>query len=142
MIFPKIYIGYIKKFLRKYDIEVTRSSYIVALIKKLDEARDLNFVLTMPNSARINILESMAKSKSQFRQDLFVLAELNFKKNGYFVEFGALDGVETSNTYLLEKEFLWTGILAEPAKCWDSSLRSNRTSSIYRDSPLSQVMTD
>ena len=28
--------------------------------------------------------------------------ELGFKKNGYFVEFGATNGVENSNSYLLE----------------------------------------
>ena len=59
-----------------------------------------------------------------------MLAELNLKRNGFFVEFGACNGIDLSNTYLLEKQFGWTGILAEPAKCWHSALHANRKSVI------------
>jgi len=74
-----------------------------------------------------------AKSKSQLRQDVFVLAELGFKKDGYFVEFGATNGVDLSNTYLLEKEMGWTGILAEPARVWHDALKANRNCHISFD---------
>ena len=57
-------------------------------------------------------------SYAQIQQDLFILCELNFKRNGFFVEFGATDGIKLSNTYLLEKEFGWTGVLVEPARCY------------------------
>ena len=59
-------------------------------------------------------LELLKKSKSQLRQDLFVISELNFKHGGYFVEFGASDGITFSNSYLLETEYGYNGILAEP----------------------------
>lgn len=72
----------------------------------------------------------IAKSKSQLRQDLFVLSELGFKRNGFFVEFGATNGVDLSNSYLLEKEYGWSGILAEPAKLWHEDLFRNRTAII------------
>ena len=73
------------------------------------------------------------KSKSQIEQDLFVLYELDDKRNGYFVEFGATNGVDLSNTHLLEKEFGWTGILAEPAKVWAEELVKNRSCHIDFD---------
>jgi hypothetical protein len=70
---------------------------------------------------------------SQIGQDLFALYSLNWKRDGYFVEFGATNGVDLSNTYLLEKNFGWKGILAEPAKVWHEDLSVNRTASIDFD---------
>jgi len=81
--------------------------------------------------AKIEILFNLLDvSKSQLRQDLLVLITSNFKKNGYFVDFGATDGFNLSNTLLLEKKFNWNGILAEPAKAWHEKLRYNRNSII------------
>jgi FkbM family methyltransferase len=70
------------------------------------------------------------QSRAQLFQDLFVLHELDDKPGGYFVEFGATDGVLLSNTWLLEKEHGWQGILAEPARCWHAGLVSNRSAAI------------
>lgn len=71
-------------------------------------------------------LENLALSKSQILQDLFVLFETGGKRGGYFVEFGAADGIRGSNTYMLETEFGWTGIVADPARVWHEALDSNR----------------
>ena len=69
-------------------------------------------------------------AKSQLGQDVFVLSETGFKRNGFFVEFGATNGINLSNSYLLEKLFDWHGILAEPAKTWHDLLKKNRSASI------------
>lgn len=100
---------------------------------------DIEFLLSLPSSQTSRLLRYLRRSKAQFRQDLFVLSELQFKRNGFFVEFGATDGVNLSNTYLLEKEFEWRGILAEPGKCWHDKLAANRgveieTRCVWRDS--------
>jgi FkbM family methyltransferase len=55
---------------------------------------------------------------------------MNFKRDGFFVEFGATNGLDLSNTHLLEKDFGWTGILAEPAVCWHRDLKRNRNAHI------------
>lgn len=65
-------------------------------------------------------------SQSQNYQDIFALFANGFNTNGFFVEFGATDGITGSNTYLLEKNFNWNGILAEPNSVWHERLRKNR----------------
>ena len=70
---------------------------------------------------------NMEHSHSQLFQDLLVLFLLEEKRNGYFVEFGATNGIKLSNTFLLENKFDWHGIVAEPAHCWHSELSHNRT---------------
>lgn len=65
-------------------------------------------------------------SESQMKQDIFVQSILGFKQNGYFVEFGATNGIAFNNTLLLENEFNWNGILSEPAKNYQAALAANR----------------
>ncbi len=86
---------------------------------------DLTFLMSHISSA-------FPKSavRSQLGQDVFAITMSNFKKGGYFVEFGATNGVDLSNTYLLEKAFGWKGVLAEPAACWHDDLIKNRKAHI------------
>jgi len=70
---------------------------------------------------------NLMRSSSQLLQDLFVLFCLQNKQGGFFVEFGAADGVNLSNTVLLERAFQWKGILAEPARRCHAALAKNRT---------------
>ena len=70
------------------------------------------------------------QSKAQLYQDLLVRWKLENKTDGFFVEFGATNGVDLSNTYSLENNLGWKGILAEPAKCWHEQLSQNRECAI------------
>jgi len=70
------------------------------------------------------------KSHAQILQDLWVCFELDEKRAGFFVEFGATNGVVNSNTRLLESQYDWTGILAEPNPVWHSDLAGNRKANI------------
>jgi len=80
--------------------------------------------LSKPNSTDIEGLRK--RSVSQLGQDIWVLEKTNFKRNGFFVEFGATDGVLLSNSYLLEKEFGWSGICAEPNPKFYEKLQTTR----------------
>jgi len=70
---------------------------------------------------------NLPETYSQNFQDVWALYENNFKKDGFFVEFGATDGVDGSNTLLLEKKYNWKGILAEPNPVWHIALKQNRS---------------
>src|ERR1700730_5984688 len=70
------------------------------------------------------------ESKSQILQDLWVSYELGEKRGGFFVEFGATNGLVNSNTWLLEKKYGWDGILAEPNPVWHAVLGANRSAAI------------
>jgi FkbM family methyltransferase len=70
------------------------------------------------------------ESHAQLFQDLFVRWQLGEKKDGFFVEFGATDGIGLSNSRYLEEHLHWRGILAEPARCWHEHLHKNRTCNI------------
>jgi|TARA_B110000858_G_C17494780_1_gene333277 hypothetical protein len=50
------------------------------------------------------------KTYSQIGQDIFVLEQTNNKKNGTFVDIGGGHPSHLNNTFILEKEYLWTGI--------------------------------
>lgn len=125
--------------LKRFDIAITRASTIEHLSKSSLAAHDIDILLKLPNESASSLLKYFPKSKSQLRQDLFVLSQLRFKENGFFVEFGATNGIDLSNSHLMEKEFGWTGILAEPAKCWHNDLKKNRncnieTNCVWKDS--------
>lgn len=70
-------------------------------------------------------------SNSQINQDLLVLFLLG-NNPGYFVEFGACDGMFLSNTFLLERVYRWNGLLIEPLKYYHKNLEINRKCKIEK----------
>lgn len=106
-----------QSFSRLRGKEIPLASQVLGLMRVFPAQQDL-------------LLRMSPHSKSQLGQDLFALAVLGGKESGFFVEFGAGDGVHLSNTYLLEKEFGWTGVLAEPNPEFFAMATENRSCSL------------
>ena len=70
--------------------------------------------------------EHRSEMVSQLGQDLMVMFFLSGKRDGFFVDIGAGDGLTMSNTYLLEKGLAWRGILAEPNPVFHASIEAKR----------------
>lgn len=63
-------------------------------------------------------------------QDQFVLETFNYKRQGYFIDIGAADGVTASNTFTLEKWYNWHGICVDPNPVFLQSLQNCRDSHV------------
>ena len=58
--------------------------------------------------------------------DKKMLEFINYE-NGYYIECGANDGVDQSNTWYFEKVLNWSGILIEPLNKTFQELKKNRS---------------
>ena len=110
--------------LKMLGIVVIMHENIKILSNKLDIYRNLKHSLELVTKVPISqrntyqdlFLKNFQYSRSRVLQDVFALTVLGSKENGYFVEASASDGLDCSNTYLLEKKFGWNGLLIESSK--------------------------
>ena len=133
-IFKKIIINILKKF----NLKIVKNDFFVDLDNSKKNFEHLfnryEFIYNNPRiKEKDKLFKLISNSKSQIFQDLFVLNELNFKKKGFFIEIGAANGIDLSNTYLLENKFDWDGIVVEPAKIWRDEIIKNRACTISYD---------
>jgi len=79
---------------------------------------------------------------SQAGEDKFLYEHFfSNKKNGNYIELGAMAGIEYSNTFFFEKELGWTGILIEPNEFNFSKLMINRPSNFLFNKLVSNIKT-
>lgn len=84
-------------------------------------------MLFSTNVERVKRMEE-TKYYSQYKQDK-ILNENIFKnqRGGVFVDVGAHNGIDISNTYFFEKELGWKGICIEPMqKCYDELVKNRK----------------
>ena len=67
----------------------------------------------------------------QAEQDKFVLHILKNKQNGYFLEIGSNHPITINNTYLLEKNYGWKGIMVEYNPDYLPLYKEHRQNSIH-----------
>jgi len=68
-----------------------------------------------------------SRTVSQLGQDYWVYGEVfNEKKDGYFLDIGAHDGISINNTYLLESRYKWSGLCIEANPITFANLKKNR----------------
>jgi len=75
-------------------------------------------------------LKKFRKFNSINNLDKKLLKYLNFK-DGFYIECGANDGVNQSNTWYFEKNLNWRGILIEPNKQIFEELKKIEAQKIY-----------
>lgn len=77
---------------------------------------------------------------SQAGQDK-IIKEIFFKnkKNGFFVEIGAFDGIQGSNCYHFEKFLNWDGIALEPSRIQFEKLKKNRKCKILNEAVSHEI---
>ena len=80
-------------------------------------------------SSFIQSFNEAKNTKSQLFQDIFASFIVDEKFEKTFLEFGATDGIELSNTYMLENSLFWKGALSEPSEQWHDALKKNRENS-------------
>jgi len=73
----------------------------------------------------------MEKNYSQLDQDLWVLSKFNENYQGFFIDIGANDGINLSNSYLLEQKG-WNGVCVEPNRYEFDKLQNSRKSNNYQ----------
>ena len=88
----------------------------------IDDNKNLlsNFISSIKNKNDI---------KSQLYQDVFASFVIGDKFDKTFFEFGATNGIDLSNSYMLETLLNWKGVLSEPSPQWHSELKKNRPNS-------------
>lgn len=80
------------------------------------------------------------KSYSQAGQDLFVDAILEGKRAGIFVDFGCCHPIEISNSYALESQLEWTGLLVDSDPGAIDLCRKHRSSIVCQGDATSPAL--
>lgn len=123
-LFPILVFGFglilllVVKFYLKIENSISKIQRELGLSKAINGETD-----------RWNIDEETGEKKyySQCGQDKWIIEEVfDYKKNGFFLDLGGADGIDISNTYILEKKYGWKGICIECEDSLFEKLKSNR----------------
>lgn len=80
--------------------------------------------------SNINNVNNVEDFKGQIGHDIIAYLCLKNKKNGFYIDIGAYDGIKLSNTYIFEK-LGWNGFCVEANPKTFESLKKNRRCDAY-----------
>lgn len=117
--------GFLKKSIKNIIFRSALFGRIsVSLCVRRNKLPDIICAMNSPSLREMFFLPQ-GRGRSQLNQDLFALLASRFQK-GYFVEIGANDGFDLSNTQYLESEWGWDGLLVEANPKYKESLMRRR----------------
>lgn len=105
-------------------------SHLFYINRKINDDHNLLVKYILENTYKDNRFG--LKSYSQLGQDNFVYDILEMKKRGIFVDIGASEPITYSNTYGLETQLDWTGVLVESNSDMQIMLKEQRRSKVYQ----------
>ena len=115
------------------QLAATAKKYNHSDFDLIRQAFDQNVLIKSDN---LNLLERFIESfkdkkniTSQIYQDVCASFIIGEKYDKTFLEFGATDGFHYSNSYMLENNLSWQGVLSEPSSQWHDALKKNRKNS-------------
>lgn len=122
-----IIIKTVRKILKNLNVykELDYRSTLAADLSRQASIIDRLIELPIETYHVLSLIKLVKKSHSELGQDLIILLLANFKNSGVFIEIGANDGINCSNSKLLEDDFDWRGIVSEPNPKY-SKILSNR----------------
>lgn len=133
--------SYMFKHVYSSDLDLTKVSIKDCIKSSLKHVQDLTHTWNnenLRNAVYKIILEctsvnqlSPLTSRSQAEQDLFVILMTQSKKGGCYLEIGANHPQQHNNTYLLEKDFQWNGIIVGYDNKFKSLYEQHRPKSRY-----------
>jgi FkbM family methyltransferase len=70
------------------------------------------------------------RSNSQYGEDVVAIRHFKRRRGGIYVDVGAYDGMQFSNTAMLELQYGWRGVLIEPIKAAYDRMKGCRPASV------------
>lgn len=121
---------------RKLDPRYSRTLEELAVARGCDSTLVNRFSLALELIASLKpggealVTRVFSDSKSQLLQDVFAVVAHAERRDGYFVEVGVGSGVSISNTYLLETNYGWSGVLVEPNRSYREPIMKSRKAAL------------
>lgn len=132
---PQPYFWFWGHVASRADATLLESDARVKMVRDREQAH--HFTLTRPSKRDYRLSSPNTKSYSQWGQDLTLMNLLKPIKHGFFVEAGAKDGEESSNTLMYEKDLGWTGLLIEPNPKYSTHFPSKHRKAYFFNGCLS-----